>query len=160
MVLKEKRDGKKKARLTICGNFEKLSDFPPGSCFAPNLGDNAIKFLVAYAAYYRLLPKGFDVAQCFAYNEWSDSERPRKICITLDSFASGTGQPELMAVGCNQYGFRDAPHTWSVKSDKKFVDFGYTESKVARKLFMKRGGRFGLLASLWSNNRRRPNRCI
>ena len=148
MPLRIKRDLEKKARLAICGNFEKESDFPPGSCFAPNLGDNAIKFLVAFAVYFGFCIKGFDVTQCFAYNEWADTERPRKICILLDGYASGTGEPELMAVGYNQYGFRDAPNTWSRVSDREFESekFGFTQSKVARKVFWIRRGLYGFLA--------------
>ena len=53
-----------------------------------------------------------------------------------------------MAVGFNQYGFRDAPHTWSVVSDREFTSakFGFTQSKVARKVFYKRRQKNGFLA--------------
>ena len=101
--LRVKRDGTKKGRFTICGNFESPSIFPPGSCFSPTLGEDPTKYIIAFAVYHRMFLNKADQTQAFCNNEWKNSACPRNIAVILDPFASGTGKEELMDVASKQF---------------------------------------------------------
>lgn len=142
-----RRDDSKKARICINGKAEKKRGVFPSREFlrSPAMEEVLLRFLYSLGAYYRLLRKESDVAQCFQNVPMSSVRIPRNIVIFLSELECRVpGGARFLMQSCG-YGTADAGREWFIIIEAFFLDQGFSQCDYNECLFVKHIGTEGII---------------
>jgi hypothetical protein len=110
-VFSTKRDETLKYRMAPDGGKEDVSKFEPGNLASSGIDSSAFNFIVVFGAYHNMACSTSDVKQAYPdHNRWDDPacKNPRRVCVRLNAFQSGTGKWENLELKTATNGLRDA----------------------------------------------------
>jgi hypothetical protein len=138
-----------KYRCAPDGSRELVSDFVEGSLLSAGIDAPSLHHLYAHCAAKGYLFSTSDAKNAFPnHNRWDDPacKNPRRLCIRISAFESGTGKSELVELKTATNGLRNASNIFEEVFTRNIFEWGGCRSVVSRSLFYRHKGNNGFMA--------------